>query len=521
MRVTTGTFQPKLVARRLGLGLGIILAMLCCGQGQAEAKARKQRYQLSFPPPTASSIVLEAGSKQVLYENAADAHVRPASLTKMMTLYLTFGQLAAGKMHPEDALTVSRYAASRSTLRLGLRPGSTLTVAQAILGVITKSANDAAVVLAEAISGSEANFATLMNETARQIGMENTNFMNASGLPDAAQYTSARDMSTLSLALIYHYPQFYSLFATRRFVYGRTVSLNHNHLLGTVDGVDGIKTGFINSAGFNLAASAMRNNKRVVVIVMGGTSPVNRDRRVAELIDAGFAIINHEIDSLDESEPLSHPSVNTTSREKATPSSTSDASKPVLMARENAAAPFDLTPKTPMARAVIEDLTQSASPPLSPAPSLAPALGDADGEATVALPAATNNGGYGSPEIITASTIEQAAKANLTIPDSYYKPRRKKGVGVTKANAPSSRVAVASSSWAVQVGAFGSAPAARKAAKDVRKLSDAGSVKILPKKGRKPWRVRIIGLPHQQALDMCSSLTQSGHQCMVIPGHTG
>ena len=149
----------------------------------------------------------------------------------------------------------------------------------------------------------------MMNETASKLGMHHSQFRNASGLPHNEQFTTARDMSTLSLALVYDYPQFYSLFATRRFAYGRTININHNHLLGVVDGVDGIKTGFISTAGFNLAASAQRNGKRLVVIVMGGTTPGNRDRRVAELFAAGFSVLNNEIESLDEDEALSIPSL--------------------------------------------------------------------------------------------------------------------------------------------------------------------------------------------------------------------
>ncbi|MCX8506002.1 MAG: D-alanyl-D-alanine carboxypeptidase [Alphaproteobacteria bacterium] len=519
----------------LAVLVGLVLTI-----STAEAKNRRHRhYHLSFPPPTASAIVLEAETKRILFENSADARVRPASLTKMMTLYLTFGQLAQGKLHPNDALPVSRYAAGRAAQRLGLRPGSSITVAQAILAVITKSANDAAVVLAEAIGGTEQNFAEIMNETARKIGMNNSQFRNASGLPNTEQFTTARDMSTLSLALVYDYPQFYSLFATRRFAYGSTVAINHNHLLGVVDGVDGIKTGFISTAGFNLAASAQRNGKRLVVIVMGGTTPANRDRRVAELFTAGFSVLNNEIDSLDEDEALSIPNLisntkNDDDQGETTEAALTPATDTVQIVKDKdvkeTAATSDpdkklvrnSQPEFAPRRNKIEDLTATAA--ANNVSNLNVSENNVSEQLSASAPAfsaenptnpafVSNRDSSETPEMITASTIEAAARANLEIPDHLLKSRSKKyrnqALRATKA-----------ALWAVQVGAFNSAPAARRAAANFSKISDAGSVKILPKRGSKPWRVRIIGLARQQAVDVCNNLSQNGHQCMVIPGQT-
>ena len=449
-RADSGDLSRFLGLRPINIAKTFLLAVLIglvISIGAADAKTRRHRhYRLSFPPPTASSIVLEAETKRILFENAADARVRPASLTKMMTLYLTFAQLSQGKLHPNDALPVSRHAASRAAQRLGLRPGSSITVAQAILAVITKSANDAAVVLAEAIGGNEQNFAEMMNETARKLGMNNSQFRNASGLPHDEQFTTARDMSTLSLALVYDYPQFYSLFATRRFAYGRTITINHNHLLGVVDGVDGIKTGFISTAGFNLAASAQRNGKRLVVIVMGGTTPGNRDRRVAELFAAGFSVLNNEIDSLDEDEALSIPSLisaikdGQSESDELDPLPASVTSAPVKDSEaksdagkklpENAKA--DLT----LSRNKIEDLTAtSVAPNLSNQTKAESNGSDSSSSSASASSLSTTNPNNiasinnreptDNAEIITASTIEAAARDNLEIPENFTKSRGK------------------------------------------------------------------------------------------------
>ncbi|HYZ39982.1 MAG TPA: D-alanyl-D-alanine carboxypeptidase family protein [Stellaceae bacterium] len=234
-------------------------------------------------------MVIDAETGRVLSEINADAITYPASLTKMMTLYLTFEALNAGDLRLDQPLPVSSEAASKSPTKLHLSPGDSVQVQDLILGIVTKSANDAAAVLGEGLAGSEAAFAERMTAKARQLGMTNTIFRNASGLPDPDQHTTARDMTQLALALYHDFPREYRYFATRQFYFRGRLIATHNHLLQWYDGADGIKTGYIGASGFNLAASAVRGGHRLIGVVMGGASAAARDREMASLLDQGFA----------------------------------------------------------------------------------------------------------------------------------------------------------------------------------------------------------------------------------------
>jgi D-alanyl-D-alanine carboxypeptidase len=240
----------------------------------------------------AASIVICAETGKVHHEKNADKITHPASLTKMMTLYLTFKALKEGKLTFDQKLPVSKHATQVIPSKLGLKAGSTITVRQAILGLVTKSANDAAVVVAEALArGSETHFATVMTQQARRLGMSNTVFKNAHGLPNAAQVTTARDMATLSRALYKDFPEYFKFFKEPKFAYNGHVHINHNRLLGKVPGLDGIKTGFINASGFNLAASVVRDNRRIIAIVMGGESSQARNKKMEKLIEATYSFL--------------------------------------------------------------------------------------------------------------------------------------------------------------------------------------------------------------------------------------
>jgi len=236
-----------------------------------------------------ADIVVDANSGAVLHATNPDARRHPASLTKIMTLYLLFEQLEAGKLKLDSPLKVSAEAAGQTPTKLGLKAGSTLAVEDAIKGMVTRSANDAAVVVAEAIAGNEDDFAKLMTRKAQALGMKNTVYKNASGLPDDNQVTTARDQSTLGRAIQERFPRYYKYFSIRSFTFrGESIS-NHNHLLGKVEGVDGIKTGYINASGFNLVTSVHRGNRYLVAVVMGGSSGGSRDARMRELISEKIA----------------------------------------------------------------------------------------------------------------------------------------------------------------------------------------------------------------------------------------
>jgi D-alanyl-D-alanine carboxypeptidase len=233
-----------------------------------------------------AAIVVDTATGRVLYESSPDARRYPASLTKMMTLYIMFEDLERGRFKLGSKLTVSKNASVQPPSKLGLRPGETITVEQAIKALVTKSANDAAAVIGENLAGSVPAFADRMTRTARALGMDHTRFRNASGLPDPGQYTTARDMMKLGVALQVRFPTYYEFFKTRSFVFRGRTHGNHNNLLGRVDGVDGIKTGYINASGFNLVSSVKRDGRKIVAVVMGGRTARQRDAHMVQLINA-------------------------------------------------------------------------------------------------------------------------------------------------------------------------------------------------------------------------------------------
>ena len=231
-----------------------------------------------------AAIVVDANTGKTLFGANADAQRFPASLTKMMTLYMVFEGMAAGKFSKSTPVRFSAHAASMPPTKLGVKAGGSVPMEAIIYALVTKSANDAAAAVAEYLGGSEAEFARMMTAKARKLGMRSTVFRNASGLPNPGQLTTARDMATLGIALREHFPQYYAYFATRSFTYGRQRMGNHNKLLGRVKGVDGIKTGYTRASGFNLVSSVKVDGRKVVAVVMGGASGGARDNHMAELL---------------------------------------------------------------------------------------------------------------------------------------------------------------------------------------------------------------------------------------------
>lgn len=244
-----------------------------------------------FEQPKYAAFLADAETGEVLYSRHADAQRFPASITKVMTLYMVFERLAAGTLKLDDRVVFSENAARQQPSKLGLRPGESLTVDQAIRSLATKSANDVSVALAEHVAGSVPEFGRLMTARAKTLGMSNSHFVNPHGLPDARQVTSARDIFILSRAMIQHFPQYYQYFQQQQFAFGNQVLRNHNHLLRTMPGVDGIKTGFTRAAGFTLAASAVRDGRRLIAVVLGGPSRVARDSNVETLLSSGFTVL--------------------------------------------------------------------------------------------------------------------------------------------------------------------------------------------------------------------------------------
>src|SRR5215469_10486673 len=275
-------------------GLATIAATVIASTDSAEARRYYRHRHVSHQSsddddrgsysPQFSSIIVDGNSGAVLSANSPDGVRHPASLTKIMTLYLLFERLDSGKIRLDTEMPVSEHAADQDPTKLGLRPGQTLRVEDAIKGMVTRSANDAAVVTGEFLGGSEDNFAKMMTRKAHALGMSRTIYRNASGLPNDEQITTARDQSMLGRALQDRFPKYYRYFSTTAFnFHGHTIT-GHNHLLGSVEGVDGIKTGYIRASGFNLITSIHRGNRFLVGVVMGGRSSGSRDAIMRNLI---------------------------------------------------------------------------------------------------------------------------------------------------------------------------------------------------------------------------------------------
>jgi len=242
----------------------------------------------AFAQERFSAIVVDMDTDEVLYEDRSDERRFPASLTKMMTLYLVFEALERGDIALNTRMTASRNASRQPASRLGIRRGDTITVEQAIAALAVRSANDVATVVAEHLGGTESNFAARMTNRAQELGMTDTRFANASGLPDDRHRTTARDMALLSEALITNFAQYYHFFSTTEMSWRGTTGRNHNRLLGQVPGVDGLKTGYTRASRYNLAASAIRNDRRIVAVVLGGESSAARNAEMAWLLEMGF-----------------------------------------------------------------------------------------------------------------------------------------------------------------------------------------------------------------------------------------
>ncbi|AGS22004.1 serine-type D-Ala-D-Ala carboxypeptidase protein [Rhizobium etli] len=266
----SGSFFAKLLAI-----LSMAVTVVLVDSVNAEAEAANSKY---------AGIVVDAKTGNVLYSENADRLQYPASLTKMMTLYMTFEALEQGRIRLDTPVPFSAHAAAQAPTKLGVRAGGTITVEQGILGLVTLSANDAATALGEMLGGSEDRFAQMMTAKAHALGMTRTTYRNANGLPNTAQMTTARDQARLGIALRQHFPQYYGYFSTRAFKFGTRTIRSHNRLVGSVRGVDGIKTGYTRAAGFNLVSSVQVDGKSIVSVVLGGASGPARDAQMRNLI---------------------------------------------------------------------------------------------------------------------------------------------------------------------------------------------------------------------------------------------
>ena len=351
------------------ISLVAVMSVLAVSSETSDARSRRKHAQPEHPTEAASEdsrysdIVVDGNTGAVLHASNPDALRHPASLTKVMTLYLLFEQLEAGKFKLDSEFNVSEHAAVQSPTKLGLREGQTIKVEDAIKGIVTRSANDAAVVVAENVGGDEETFAKLMTRKAQALGMAHTTYRNASGLPNDEQITTARDQALLGRAIQERFPRYYKYFSTRTFEFRGEEIGNHNRLLGSVEGVDGIKTGYIAASGFNIITSVHRDNRYLVAVEFGGSSAGSRDERMRELIHDHLAeaAVQHtasmiaETDVKPEAKPDAKPVVPPITVAAAKPDAKVAAkaetkSVPNFALASTASVPVALTPSKPEAK---------------------------------------------------------------------------------------------------------------------------------------------------------------------------
>ncbi len=504
-------------ALRSPCGVLVAAALLATAAIPTDASARGRHHHRHHAPatdsyePSYSSIVVDANSGAVMQATNADSPRHPASLTKIMTLYLLFERLEAGKIKLTTEMQVSPHAAVQAPSKLGLEPGQTIAVETAIRAIVTKSANDVAVVVAEALAGDEADFAKLMTAKARTLGMTHTTYHNASGLPDDLQMTTARDQALLGRAIQDRFPKYYSYFSTRYFAYHGRMIRNHNHLLGSVDGVDGIKTGYIHDSGFNIVTSVHRDGRHIIAVMFGGHTAQARDARVRSMIDNNINIASVKrtappvIEGREIAEVRAKDMKGTPAKEPAREKVASAA--PLTHRIDPALGSTDPIKPNPVKTIAVQMgavHTASLSPLLSDNRKLVPAPGaNATKVTTVAvvkhdLPPAAR-----ADTIVLSSTKVASASGNVPIAAAMPEPSVHSG-------------------WMIQVGAFPEETEAKQrltAAQEKAKgqLGKADPFTERTTKGDKAlFRARFAGLDRSQAETACKHLKRSDIPCMVV-----
>jgi D-alanyl-D-alanine carboxypeptidase len=497
----------------------------------ADADARRRRASGGGYSPPYAAIVVDANTGNVLHASNPDALRHPASLTKIMTLYLLFERLDSGKLKLDSPLAVSEHAEDQSPTKLGLEDGETIKVEDAIKGIVTRSANDAAVVVGEALAGSEEEFAKLMTSKARALGMTKTVYKNASGLPDDEQVTTARDQAILGRAIQERFPIYYKYFQTRSFIFrGETIG-NHNHLLGRVEGVDGIKTGFIRASGFNLVTSMRRDNRYVVAVVLGGASAATRDARMRQLLSEHFASASTKRTAPMIAEASAPKSESRTVQRTAPPVAEASASS------EKDGQRFDLasTSSTPVR------LDQPAAPLTPPAPRAGPGSNDPIRPVMVKTLNVKASGAIQTASVVPmpfaglprtaepqrVDAAPPAAKSETPTAPAGERPAAAASL-VARATPPAAEPAAAGSKqparsgWVIQVGAYPDEDTAKQRLSSVKskasKLLSAADPFTEPtvKGGTTYYRARFAGLDKDQAENACKYLKRNDVDCMAI-----
>ncbi len=484
-----------------------------------------------YSPPSAS-IVVDGNTGAVLQASNPDAPRHPASLTKIMTLYLLFERLDAGKIKLDTALKVSDHAADQDPTKLDLKPGQTIPVEDAIKGVVTRSANDAAVVIAESLGGSESDFAKLMTQKAHALGMSRTTYVNASGLPDDDQITTARDQALLGRAIQDRFPRYYKYFSLPAFVYHGVAIRNHDHLLGQVEGVDGIKTGFTRASGFNLVTSVHRDGRYVVAVVLGGRSGFQRDAHMRELISAHIkeaslqrtaTAIAEQAAPRDEPQQAAVTKASTVARADPAPTATAS---PRIAAGSN----------DPIQPLLVKTVSYRIAPvqpaPLAPMPALVAAPAPQPETRTVVASADTM-----PPTPVTIPAVKsdpirpEAAKPDVAkieapkaeIPKIEVASAAAAGVEPVKAEPAKAEPQIrARGGWLIQIGAYPGEDeakqhlsAAQSKVRDKLAAADPFTERVL--KGDKAlYRARFAGFDKATADATCKQLKRNDFDCITV-----
>ncbi|TCO71980.1 D-alanyl-D-alanine carboxypeptidase family protein [Rhodovulum euryhalinum] len=460
-----------------------------------------------------AAIVVDARSGEVLHAQNADTRLHPASLTKMMTLYIVFEAIEHGEIGLDDYVTVSKKAAAEPPSKLGLRPGQKIKLRHLIRGAAVKSANDAATALAEAVGGSEAAFARRMNRTAKALGMTRTTFRNAHGLTEEGHLSTARDMTTLGRHLFYDYPQYYNLFSRQTAdAGGRTVSNTNRRFLASYRGADGIKTGYTRAAGFNLVASAERGSERIIATVFGGTSTAVRNAKVAELLDFGFRKAPTRVAVRKPQRPVYVAEASTGTAIPGTAAKTIRVSMQIKAsprpARRPGAEPA-VQPPAALLAAVTEsvenaleaaqvELAASASAATTPQPPQPPAA---------AMPTVTPRP---RPEHMQVAAVANAAPAPK--PAVRSAPAETGQEIVTRLSSSGGRY------WGINVGRYGSQYKAEQVLLQTA-LQELGTLDSALRKvvqGPRGFEAHFIGMTEDEAALACRRLQSHGTECMTI-----
>ncbi len=526
--------------RQCVLALAAIAAALTITTNAADARHHRHWHHVArshsrhhdsgggYSPPTAS-IVVDGNTGAVLEESNPDALRHPASLTKVMTLYLLFERLDAGKIKLNSQLSVSEHAASQSPTKLGLKPGQSISVEDAIKGIVTRSANDAAVVIAENLGGSEEAFARLMTQKAHALGMSRTTYVNASGLPSDEQITTARDQALLGRAIQDRFPRYYRFFSTTAFVFRGQTIRGHNHLLGSVSGVDGIKTGFTNASGFNLLTSVHRDGRYLIGVVLGGRSAGERDAHMRALVESNIllastrrtapVIADRGPMTMAMAAPIVAPSQLSAARAQANFARSAAPGRGTPAVTASSGARGVVGSNDPIRPLIVKTVTYRAvtvhSPTMRPMPVLLPSTA-AKVVAAQALPTAPVRAPQAQPPVV-ASVAPAPAKPEPGPPVAA-------AVGYQLASA-SSVVIPAShvhSGWVIQIGAYGAEDEARQHLSAAKlklhaMLAAADPFTERVQKGDTTfYRARFAGFDKTTAEAACRQLKRNDFACITV-----